>query len=358
MEQGDQEALALWKKFKDFSVQELETIYERLNVTFDFWDGESFQQKGMEEAYEVLKEKKLLVESKNAEVVDLQKWKLGISIIKKSDGATLYITRDIAAAVARYNRFKFDKMIYVVASQQNLHFQQLFKMLELMGYEWASQCVHVNYGMVSLPGGAMSTRKGNLLLLDDVVTAAQESMYTKMLEDKKGKLSEIRDDRGEDPRGVANLIGLSSCVVQDLSAKRIKDYVFVMDRATSHTGFTGPYLQYTHARLCSMKDHNSDIRLHDDVDFSYLTDDVSYPVTQQLALFPRTLEAYEKSLEPCTLVSYLFDLASAVNAANKVLWVKNQETPVAEARLMMYDCARTVLQSGLSLLGLVPLERM
>jgi len=358
MEDGDEEAMALWKRFKDFSMVDLQAIYKRLNVDFDVWDGESKQQKGMEEAYNALKEKGLLEVSKNAEVVNLEKWKLGVVIIKKSDGATLYITRDIAAAIARYEAYKFDQMVYVVAAPQNLHFKQLFKILELMGYEWANKCIHVNYGVVSLPEGTMSTRKNNVLLLEDVVTVAQQAMHTKMLEDSKGKLEEITVGRGEDPQAVSDLIGLSACVISDLSAKRIKDYVFVMDRATSHIGFTGPYLQYTHARLCSIKDHNAEVSLSSLVNFELLGGETAYEVIHQLSLFPSTIEACAKTLEPCTLVTYLFELASSINTANKVLYIKNQDQPTQEARMLLFDCARIVLKSGLQLLGLVALERM
>jgi len=143
-----------------------------------------------------------------------------------------------------------------------------------------------------------------------------------------------------------------------LSAKRITDYVFVMDRATSHIGYTGPYLQYSHARLCSMKDHNCEVKLSCDVDFKLLDGVAAYEVIHQLSLFPSILEATEKTLEPCTIVGYLFDLCSAINAANKILYIKNQEPPVQEARLLLFECSKTVLQAGLHILGLPALERM
>jgi len=314
----------------------------------------------MNKAAKVLEEKGLSQKDNGAVIIDLTKHnkKLGKAIIQKKDGTTLYLTRDIGAAMERWDHYKFDKMIYVVAATQNLHFKQLFKILELMGHEWAKNCSHVNYGIVSLPDGAMSTRKGNVLLLEDVVTAAQESMHEKMQEDAKGKLDEIINERGEDPRNLSDLIGLSACVISDLSAKRIKDYVFVMDRATSHVGFTGPYLQYSHARLCSMKDHNSEVKLTCDVDAKLLDGVSSYEVIHQLSLFPTILESCEKTLEPCTIVGYLFDLCSSINTANKALYIKNQEPPTQEARLLLFDCSRIVLQSGLQILGLPALERM
>jgi len=162
-------------------------------------------------------------------------------------------------------------MIYVVAAPQNLHFQQLFKILELMGYDWAAKCVHVNFGLVKLPRDEdgkeqqMSTRKGKVVLLDQTLNASRDAILEKMLEDAKGKLVEIKDKLGMEPIDLSDLIGLSAVVVQDLSAKRIKDYEFHLERVTSYQGFTGPYLQYSHARLSSMKDVNAGVALKRDV---------------------------------------------------------------------------------------------
>jgi arginyl-tRNA synthetase len=187
-----------------------------LNVEFDVYSGESQMSEGMKEAVKLMEEKKLLTtDEKGGEIVDLSKFKLGTAVIKKKDGATLYITRDLAAAKARSEEYKFDKSIYVVAAQQDLHFKQLFKMLEMMGYEWSTKCVHVNFGMVN----GMKTRKGQVVFLEEILNEAKAVMLEKMQENKMGKLEEV-----ENPEQTADIVGLSAVVVQDLSAKRIKDY--------------------------------------------------------------------------------------------------------------------------------------
>jgi len=376
MEDGDQKALALWQKFRDLSVREYQKTYDRLGVKFDVISGESEMSKGMEIQTKKLEEMGLLTENKGAKVVDLSKSKLGVVLIKKSDGATLYITRDIAAAVDRYEKYKFDKMFYVVAAQQDLHFKQLFKLLEMMGYSWAKNCFHINFGMVRIAhtdeeehleetdpskpkkqvkSEAFSTRKGNVIFLAEILAKAKKHMFTKMEKDTKNKLQEISDHDK-----TADQIGLSAVYIQDFTAKRIKDYTFSWDRMTSFEGHTGPYLQYAYARLCSMEDKNKDVKITDDVYYELLKEPEAFEMAKCIAKFPDVILqcAKDNCLEPSTLSSYLFELAHCISVAHSQLWVKGQEENLSKARMLLYWAAKTTLENGLKILGIIPVERM
>lgn len=307
-------------------------------------------------------------------------------LVKKSDGTTLYITRDISAAAERKNKYNFSKMFYVVASQQDLHFQQLFKILDLMEYNWHTELTHINFGMVK----GMSTRKGTVVFLEEILNEAQATML-EVMKSNPDKFSEI-----ENPELVADLIGLSAVVIQDFSAKRIKDYEFNWKRMTNFEvscccnfcghcsrscyctigisclrlvinnaihpltklqGDTGPYLQYQHARLCSME-RKSGVKINKDADFSLLTEPVAEDIAQLLGKFPEVVKQAANTTEACTVVAYLFELAHTVSSAHSVLWVKDREQSLAEARMALFWAARVTLGNGLKLLGLVPLERM
>ena len=349
MEDGDKEALALWSRFREMSIKELNRTYERLNVAFDLYTGESeMQGADLSIVEKQLNEKNLLVEKNGAMVVDLNKWKLGDVVIRKKDGTTVYITRDIVSAINRWEKFHFEKMYYVVAASQSLHFQQMFKILELLGYEWAKRCVHLPFGMVK----GISTRNGTAVFLDDILDEAASHMLEQMSSNKE-KMEEIADTKK-----VADIIGVSAVVVQDFNAKRIKDYDFKWDRMTSFEGHTGPYLQYAHARLCSIIRKNSDVKINESADLSLLSEPEAVELTKQIARFPEVLQICLDQLEPVPLVMYLYDLAYAVSMAHKTLWVKGQEKPIAEARVLLFSLARSVMAEGLHLIGLTPLERM
>lgn len=391
MEQGDEEVLALWRRFRELSIVEYKKTYKRLNIEFDVYSGESFQSEGMEEAFKILVEKNIgsLVfkqkgtgnkrdkkgskeapkeveapkEEKNIEevndaegkegekvyLVDLTKYKLDHCVVKKGDGSSLYITRDISAAVARYREYSFAKSIYVVGSAQDLHFKQLFKILELMGYDWAKNCEHVNFGMVL----GMSTRSGNVVFLENILDGAKQIMLDRIKENKMGKLSEI-----ENPEEVADIIGISAIVVQDCNAKRIKDYAYQEERMSSIEGHTGPYLQYAHARLCSMEDKTKDVPITDDVDYSLLKEPQAIQLAQQISRFQLVLQSAALTREPSVLVAYLFDLAHAISAAHTTLRVKGEEINLSKARKLLFWSSKIVLRNALQILGLTPLTRM
>jgi len=331
------------------SIQELNKTYERLNVAFDVITGESAMAGADVSIVEnKLKEKNLLVEKNGALVVDLNKWKLGDAVIRKKDGATVYIARDIVSSIQRWEKYHFEKMYFVVAASQTLHFQQMFKILELMGYDWAKRCVHLPFGMVT----GISTRNGTAVFLDDILDEASHNML-KQMKTNTEKMEEI-----EDVNKIADIIGVSAVVVQDFNAKRIKDYSFNWDRMTSFEGHTGPYLQYAHARMCSILRKNADVGINEKADLSLLKEPEATALAMQISKFPEVLQNCLEQLEAVPLVMYMYDLAYAVSMAHKNLWVKGQPKEIAEARMLLFYLARSVMGQALRLIGLTPLERM
>lgn len=352
METGSEAELSVWRKFRDLSIVKLEQTYARLNIKYDIYSGESqVPQSKMNEAMDILKSKNLVAEDKGAQLIDLTSHskKLGKAIVQKRDGTTLYLTRDIGEAADRYEKHKFDKMIYVVAAQQDLHLAQLFKILELMGYEWASKCSHVNFGMVK----GMSTRKGTAVFLDQILEEAKVTMH-QVMQKNADKYAQI-----EDPEMVSDIVGISSVMIQDMSAKRINDYEFSWDRMTSFEGDTGPYMQYAHSRLCSMQRKSGlsdrDV-LH--ADLSLLSEQSATDMVKLLAIWPAVVQQTYKAQEPSTIVTYLYRLCHAISGAYDKLWVHGQEAELAKARMALYISCKIVLGNGMQLLGLRPLERM
>lgn len=351
MEAGETEALSLWKKFREMSIGEYKNMYKRLNVEFDVYSGESMFGEQMQKEVKKLEDLNLLKESEGAQVVDLKEKKLNVALIKKKDGTTLYITRDIAAAVSRFEEFKFDKMFYVVGGAQGYHFQQLFAILEKMGYNWVEKCQHIGFGMVE----GMKTRKGQVVFLEDILDEAKTTMLEQMKKNEK-KFSEIKD-----PELVADIVGLSAVIIQDLSARRMRDYAFNWNRITSFEGDTGPYLQFAYARLFSIerKAAPQNITVNPKADLTLLENvPEAHGLALAIARFPSAIQATANTLEPCVLITYLFSLAHAISTASEKLWVLGKEKNEAEAVLLLYWCARITLGNGMKILGLKPLERM
>ncbi|KAJ3118516.1 hypothetical protein HDU96_000932 [Phlyctochytrium bullatum] len=358
MESGDQEALGLWKRFRDLSIVKYTEVYGRVNVNFDIYSGESHysasQMRGVVDRLDILG---LLSLSDGARIVDLKQYKLGAAIIEKRDGGgMLYISRDIAAAIDRQTKYKFDNMYYVVGMQQEDHFKKLFKILQLMGIPWADRCKHIGFGMIKTKDGNMSTRKGTVVFLEDILNNTQESMLEVM------RKNEVKFRQIEDPNAVSDLIGITAVMVQDMSARRVKDYEFEWERVLSFEGDTGPYLQYAHARLCSIERNAAALKtpviVTPKTDLSPLTEPSALALLDLIALYPDIVREASISLEPCNIVSYAFKLAHAVMVALENLYVLNQPPQIAEARLAMYAAARITIGNALSSLGIIPLERM
>lgn len=340
IEDGDAKALAIFGKFKEITLKEVKKIYDRLGITFDSYAGESFYNDKMQPVIDDLRKKGLLTESEGAEVVRLDDYGMPPALILKSDGATLYATRDLAAAVYRKKTYDFYKCLYVVAYQQNLHFRQLFKVLELMGYDWAKDCVHVPFGMVSLEGqGALSTRKGNVVFLDEVLDTAEKKALD-VIEQKSPDLKNKEE--------IARQVGVGAVVFGALANSRIKDLAFSYDKALSFDGETAPYLQYTHARCCSVIEKAGEVDAAPD--YSVLTDDDSFALATRLVAFDQAVVTAGERYEPSVISGYLLDLAKLYNRFYLSSRILGEPAPVQSARLALTRLTRDVLKTGLNLL--------
>lgn len=348
IEEGDEEVVTLFNLFKKITLEEVEKVYKRLNIKFDSYAGESFYNDKMQPVIDKLEEKKLLVESDGAKVVNLDEYKMPPCLILKKDGATLYATRDLACAIYRKNTYDFYKNLYIVAYQQNLHFKQVFKVLELMGNTWAKDCVHVPFGMVSLEDGAMSTRDGKVVLLKDTLNKAVEKSLT-IITEKNPNL-----DNKED---VAEKVGVGAVIFSTLYNGRIKDVVFSYDKVLNFDGETGPYVQYTNARINSIMNKAGSVDFSK-ADFNVLCDDESTNLVALLNQFKDVLRDVINKYEPSSLSRYLVKLSQAFNKfylANRIL---GEEESVKAARLMLIKSVHIVLVEGLRLLGIEAPEKM
>ncbi len=348
LESGSAEEVELWKWFREESLKEFTRVYDMLGISFDSYAGESFYSDKMDRITDMMTEKGLLQKSEGAEIVDLSEYDMSPALIRKKDGSTLYITRDIAAAVYRKEHYNFDKNIYVVAAQQNLHFQQWFKIIELMGFDWAEQCVHVNFGLVSLDDGTMSTRKGKVVFLEDVLNRAVEKTAEIIRDKNFGK-----DDLDE----ISKQVGIGAVVFNELSNNRIKDYVFSWDKVLNFEGETGPYVQYTHARACSVL-RNAKVELSKNVNFEYLTGESAYELIKLIARFPESVVDAAEKYEPSIVTRHIVDVAQGFNKFyhDEHIIVENEEEQ--KAKLLLVDAARQTLENGLKLLGMAAPERM
>lgn len=348
IEDGDAQAHEIFNKFKDITIAEVKRVYARLGVEFDSYAGESFYNDKMQPVIDELEAKKLLVESEGAKVVDLSEYGMAPCLILKSDGATLYATRDLAAAIYRKEHYDFYKNLYVVAYQQNLHFKQVFKVLELMGKTWANDCVHVPFGMVSLEGqGSLSTRKGNVVFLDDVLDTAVEKAKS-VIESKNPELE------GKDE--IANQVGVGAVVFGALSQGRIKDLAFSYDKALSFEGETAPYIQYTHARCKSVIARAGEVNAQKDV--SVLCDDASFALVKLLAGFDAVVEDAAEKYEPSIISRYLIELSKAYNKFYIECRILGEEPSVSKTRLELTSYVCKTLKDGLSLILISAPDKM
>lgn len=355
LEQGSKEEVELWQWFREESLKEFQRVYDMLGIEFDSYNGESFYSDKMPRFEKELSDKGLLQESKGAQVVDLEEYKLGTALIKKSDGSSLYITRDIAAAVYRKENYDFYKNIYVVATQQNLHFQQLFKILELMGYDWANQCVHVPFGMVRLEEGTMSTRHGRVVFLEDVLNGAIEKTR-EIIEEKNPNIENLEE--------ITSQVGIGAVVFNELSNNRIKDYTFKWDQILNFDGETGPYVQYTHARCASLlRKAGEDIvvKAQDpkNVDFALLAkSDSAYELTKLIYAFPGVVEQAGEKYEPSIITRHIIDIAQCFNKFYHDEHIIVDDEVEKTSKIALVIATKRVIATGIGLLGMKAPERM
>jgi arginyl-tRNA synthetase len=354
LENGEPEETRLWQWFRDESLKEFNRVYQMLGIEFDSYAGESFYSDKMDRVVNMLKDKNLLEESEGANIVNLEEYNMSPALITKKDGSTLYITRDIAAAVYRKEHYDFYKNLYIVASQQNLHFQQWIKIIELMGFEWAKDCVHIPFGLVSLEEGTMSTRHGRVVFLEEVLTRAVNQTKDIILE------KNVNTDNLDT---TAKQVGIGAVIFQELSNNRIKDYVFSWDKVLNFEGETGPYVQYTHARAASVLRNGAEafdkaMADLDHTDMSYIKGDSAYELAKLIYRFPEVvLEAGEK-YEPSIITRHIVDIAQGFNKYyhDEYILVDNEEEK--KAKLLLSYSAKQTIKNGLKLLGMEVPERM
>ena len=348
IEQGDSEAVDLWQRMKTLTLKEVGEVYKLLGVEFDSYAGESFYEDKMQAVIDELDAKGLLKTDKGAKIVDLSEYNMPPCIIVKSDGATLYATRDLAAAIYRKKTYDFVKSVYVVAYQQNLHFQQFFKVLELMGYDWVKDCVHVNFGMVCMEEGTLSTRHGNVVYLEDVLNASIE----KTLEIIKEKSPDL-----EDKEAAARAVGVGAVVWGILYNSRIKDTSFSWKKMLNFDGETGPYAQYTHARCCSVlrKAGGYD---EADIDCTLLSGEAETALVKAIAAFPDTVKAAAEKYEPYLIARAAIEICSRFNKFYYDCRIMDDDMHIRNARLALTDAARICIKNALYLVGLEAPERM
>ena len=348
LEEGNEEEVKLWKKFRDLSLKEFDKLFKMLNVSFDSFAGESFYSDKMDAVIEEIDEKGLLTDSNGAKVVMLDEYNMPPCIIKKADGATIYATRDLAAAFYRKKTYDFDKNIYVVAKDQALHFKQVFKTIELMGHEWAKDCVHVDFGLVRFADKKLSTRKGDVVFLEDLLNEAVEKTL-EIINEKNPNL--------KDKEEVAKKVGIGAVVFTYLKNSREKDIVFNWDEMLSFEGETGPYVQYTYARGKSILRKLGEGTAV--VDYSKLNSKEEFELAKELAKFEDTIDLALEKLQPCIVTRYSIEVAKLFNKFYNAHNIANSESEeLKNARINLVKATLQVIETALGLIGIQVVDEM
>ncbi|KRM18828.1 arginyl-trna synthetase [Ligilactobacillus hayakitensis DSM 18933 = JCM 14209] len=338
LEEGDEESLELWKWFREESLKKFTEVYDRLGISFDSYNGEAFYNDKMEEVAEILEQKGLLKESQGAEIVDLEKYNLNPALIRKSDGSTLYITRDLAAALYRYRTYDFVKSLYVVGMEQTNHFKQLKAVLNEMGYDWADEIHHIPFGLITSGGKKLSTRSGRVILLEEVLDDAVK-LANQQINEKNPDL--------QDKKAVAEAVGVGAVVFHDLKNERVNNFDFNLEEVVRFEGETGPYVQYSHARAMSILRKANVTNFGNDMEIS---DTNAWATLRLLEDFPNTVNKAVEDYEPSVIAKYSIHLAKAFNkyyANSRIL----EEDDEKMARLALVKSVATVLKESLRLLG-------
>lgn len=346
LEEGDEEATQLWQWFRTESLKEFDKIYSMLEVSFDSYNGEAFYNDKMDEIVTMLEEKHLLTENQGAEIVDLTAYDLNPALIKKSDGATLYITRDLAAAVYRKRTYDFAKSLYVVGNEQSNHFKQLKAVLKELGFDWSDDMHHIPFGLITQGGKKLSTRKGKIILLEEVLNEAVE-LANKQIMEKNPDLPNRED--------VAKQVGIGSVIFHDLKNDRLNNFDFVLEEVVRFEGETGPYVQYTHARAMSIL-RKAEFTIDETKDYA-LNDKESWEVIKLLQKFPEIVMQAADKYEPSVIAKHAIQVAQAFNkyyAHVKILADDEQK----ESRLALVFAMATIIKEDLRLLGLHAPEEM
>ncbi|KAB0796940.1 hypothetical protein PPYR_11001 [Photinus pyralis] len=345
LESGSEADLQVWRSYIDYTISDLQATYDRLGVKFDEYNYESmYNVSHIKSVLDALSSKKLLNVDTDGKV-NVNVNDRNICLIK-SDGSSLYLTRDLAAAIDRFSKFNFDQMYYVVENGQNDHFNSLKGLLHLMDVPWSDRIKHIKFGRIH----GMSTRKGKVVFLRDLLNEIQDLMLEKQMESPNTK---VPITNGE----ISDVLGVSCVIVNDLKQRRQKDYTFSWDQALQVQGDSGAKLQYTHCRLCSLEENSGAVPVQVCKPEFLEQPDVT-ALVRELARFPDVLHKAQSQMEACVLVSYLFHLCNYINRAFKTLQVKDQEPELASQRLLLFSSARDVLGQGMQILGLKPLTKM
>ena len=353
MEKKDETAISYWQWFKEISLAEFERVYDLLGVSFDIWSGESHYRDKVPELVKELEEKGLLTESQGAQVIDLSSYDMPPCLITKSDGGSIYHSRDMAAAIDRKHNFDFDKCLYVTGMEQTLHFKQVFQAIRLMGYDWADNLVHVPYGLVSMDGEKLSSRNGNIVYAEDIL---QEAIRRALLavEEKNPELTE--------KEAVAKMVGVGAIIFNDLFHQRIKNVSFSWDNVLNFEGSTGPYVQYTYVRAKSILRKGNKCGLsgksHEEIDYSALTEGADFSLVKALQGYGEAVEKAAERYEPSIVARYILTVAAAFNRFYHECPILQAGERERNARLFLTDVTRRVLRDGCNLLGMECPEEM
>ncbi len=349
MEQGDEEALSIWQWFKDISLVEYKRIYKLLGMEFDHYTGESFYRDKTQDVVDKLNAKHLLVESDGAHIVPLDDYNMAPCLIMKKDGSSIYATRDLAALFYRKETYHFDKCIYVTGLEQKLHFAQVFKVIELLGYDWYDQLVHVPYGLVSMEGGKLSTRNGNVIYAEEILHESIRKIY-EIIEEKNPDL--------EDKETVARQVGIGAIIFNDLYNQRIKDVVFNWDKILNFDGETGPYVQYTYARCASVLRKAGEVTIPEEIDYSVLTDEVTMNLLKDITRFPGVVKDAAEKYEPFMISRFAVSVAQHFNKFYHDCQINVDDENIKMARLKVVSVTMRVIKDALELLGIECPEQM
>lgn len=347
MEQGDEEALEIWQWFRDISLKEFMRVYNILGMEFDSFAGESFYRDKTADVIKCLTDDGLLKESQGAMIVPLDKYDMPPCIVAKKDGSSIYATRDLAAILYRKATYNFDRCLYVTGLEQKLHFAQVFKVIELMGNDYAKNLVHIPYGLVSLKSGKISSRKGNVIFAEDLLRESINKT-TSIIEEKNPDIP--------DKEEVAKQVGIGAIIFNDLYNQRIKDVIFDWNKLLNFDGETGPYVQYTYARASSVLRKIGEVP--DTIDYTLLTDEASIGLLKEIERYPQVIKDAAERYEPSVIARYSIDLAHAFNKFYHECQINVEDETTKYTRTNVVKIARYIIKDALSLLGIQCPEQM
>lgn len=347
MEQGDEEALEIWQWFRDISLKEFMRVYNILGMEFDSFAGESFYRDKTADVIKRLTDDGLLKESQGAMIVPLDEYDMPPCIVAKKDGSSIYATRDLAAILYRKATYNFDRCLYVTGLEQKLHFAQVFKVIELMGNDYAKNLVHIPYGLVSLKSGKISSRKGNVIFAEDLLRESINKT-TSIIEEKNPDIP--------DKEEVAKQVGIGAIIFNDLYNQRIKDVIFDWNKLLNFDGETGPYVQYTYARASSVLRKIGEVP--DTIDYTLLTDEASIGLLKEIERYPQAIKDAAERYEPSVIARYSIDLAHAFNKFYHECQINVEDETTKYTRTNVVKIARYIIKDALSLLGIQCPEQM